>query len=398
MKKIILYLGTVFIFFLIVNSSSFAQDANDAQVKDLQKKIEEYQQKINQLGQQKNTLSSQILYMDSQINLTTLRIQDTEQKIIQTEKEVELLTSKISNLDNSLNHLSKLLLERIVQGYKKRTVSIFNVFFDTSNAQDFLNQVKYLKTAQENNQKLLVQVQGTKFNFEEQKKLREDKKVELDKLTNVLNAQKENLGVQKNAKTRLLEITRNDEKTYQNLLEEAQKQLAGFKSFVKTAGGGAISANAFGQGSDGYYYSQRDERWAGKTMGYSNDSVLEVGCLITDIAMIMKKYGASLTPLDIASNAAYFFSNTAYMLHPSRFSWPIGMTYTNISIGSINDEINAGRPVIAGLYAGAYGTHYVILKQIDGDDYIMHDPWSGPDKKFSEYYSKSSIFVAAVFK
>lgn len=384
--------------FLLSAHFTFAQNNQTDQKNELEKKIQEYQKKLDELNQQKNTLSSQIQYMDTQIYLTTLKIQETEQNIEHTKKEIDILSSKIEGLDTSLNYLSRLLLERIVERYKKRSISIFSLILDSSNATDFVNQMKYLQTAQENNQKLLIQVQGTKLNFEEQKKLREKKKVELDNLNNTLNQQKMSLNNQKNAKQRLFEITKNDEKTYQNLLEEAQKQLSAFKSFVQTAGGGVISANGFGEGSDGYYYSQRDERWAYKTIGLSNDNLLEVGCLIADIAMIMKKYGKNITPLDIASDANYFFSNTAYMLHPSKFSWPIGLNYTNISTASIDDEIRNGRPVIAGLYAGKYGTHYVILKQIDGGDYVMHDPYYGPDKKFSEYYSKNSIFVAAVFK
>ncbi|QQG44541.1 MAG: hypothetical protein HYW86_01335 [Candidatus Roizmanbacteria bacterium] len=356
------------------------------------------EQKVNDLRNKANTLSSQIQFMDTQVYLTTLKIKATEQKIIDTQKEIELINSRIEGLDNSLNYLSKMLLKRIVQGYKTQSTSLFNLFFDSDTANDFLSKVKYQKTTQENTQKLLVQVQESKLNFEEQKKLRETKKAELDLLQNTLNAQKQDLDNQKVQKQKLLADTRNDESTYQQLLATAQKQLAGFKSFVQTAGGGAISANGFGSGSDGWYMSQRDQRWAYKTMGYSSDSILEVGCLITDVAMIMKKYGVDWTPANIASDPGYFFSNTAYMLHPSQFSWPNGMKYSNIPISSIEDEIKNDRPVIVGLYAGKYGTHYVILKKLEGNDYIMHDPYYGPDKKFSDYYSKGSIFVAGVFR
>ncbi|MBI4004906.1 C39 family peptidase [Candidatus Roizmanbacteria bacterium] len=356
------------------------------------------EQKVGDLRSKANTLSSQIQFMDTQIYLTTLKIQVTEQKIVDTQKEIEVLTQKIDNLDNSLNRLSKILLERIVEGYKTHPISLLNLFLDSDNANDFLNKVKYQKTTQDNNQKLLIQVQESKLNFEEQKKVREDKKAELAALNETLNNQKLSLNNQKADKQRLLEVTRSDEDTFQRLLDGAQKQLSAFKSFVQSAGGGTIAANGFGSGSDGWYYSQRDERWAGKTMGYSSDTVLEVGCLITDIAMVMKKYGIDMTPLTIAANANYFFSNTAYMLHPSSFSWPNGLSYVNIAVSAIDEEIKNGRPVIVGLYAGKYGTHYVVLKQIEGSDYIMHDPYYGPDKKFSDHYSKGSIFVAAVFK
>src|SRR3989338_10453883 len=108
-KKIFIF--TV-LFFLVI----FSVQAQD--ITDLQKKISEYQAKLSQLSQQKNTLSSQIQYMDTQIYLTGLQISATEQKIVETEKEISLLGSRIKGLDRSLDYLSKLLIKKIVKGYK----------------------------------------------------------------------------------------------------------------------------------------------------------------------------------------------------------------------------------------------------------------------------------------
>ncbi len=199
---------------------------------DLEKKISEYEQKLRELAQQKDTLFSQIQYMTTQINLTTLKIEETEQKIISTQREIEIITSRIDGLDNALDYLSRLLLNKIVAGYKNKSISVLDMILNSESANDLMSRIKYIKTAQQNNQKLLVQVQETKLNFEEQKKLREYKKIELDKLNETLNEQKQNLDLQKSAKQRLLQITQNDENTYQRLLDEAKRQLSAFKSFV----------------------------------------------------------------------------------------------------------------------------------------------------------------------
>jgi peptidoglycan hydrolase CwlO-like protein len=360
--------------------------------------INQYQAKLDTVRQQKNTLSSQIEYMNTQIYLTTVKIQDTEYNIKKTGDEIETISSKIDNLNTSLDYLSRVFLKKVADGYKRREAPLIDIFLDSNNASVLNTRLKYMQVAQDTDRKIAFQVEQAKVNYQDQKKLREQKKIQLDNLQIVLNQQKANLDTQKAQKQQLLAVTQNDEATYQKLLSDAQRQLAGFKSFVQTAGGGTIGANGFGTGSDGWYYTQRDSRWASRTMGNSSDTVLEVGCLITDIAMIMKKYGSGMTPYDIASNPSYFFSNTAYLLHPSQFSWPIGLTYTNISISDINNQIQNGRPVIVGVYHGSYGTHYIILKQLDGDDYIIHDPYYGPDKHFSDLYSRSSIFVAAVFR
>lgn len=233
MKKITFFLVIIFLFF---TSNLFAQTSQSQQKKDLENQILEYQKKLNDLKQQKNTLSSQIQYMDTQVYLTTLQINETEQKILNTGKEIDLIGTRIDRLDQSLDYLSKQLIQRIIEGYKKKRLNIFSVIFDNEGANDLLNKVKYLKTAQDNNQKLLFIVQEAKTNYEEQKKLREEKKLELDKLTETLNSQKLALNSHKIQKQRLLADTNNDEVTYQSLLIQAQAEYKAIQGIITGAG------------------------------------------------------------------------------------------------------------------------------------------------------------------
>ncbi len=195
------------------------------------------EQKVKELGQTAGTLTSEIQYMNTQIALTALKIQQTEDKIETTKKEIDILDSRIEGLDTSLNYLSKLLVERIVDGYKKRSISLLSILFDSNNADELIGKIKYMKTAQDNNQKVIVQVQEAKLNFEEQKKLREEKKIELDSLKNILDNQRASLNNQKGAKQKLLEITKNDERIYQQLLEQARAEYAAIQGII--AGGGS---------------------------------------------------------------------------------------------------------------------------------------------------------------
>lgn len=373
------------------SSSSVSSGASD-----LENKISEYERKLADIRQQKNTLSSQIAEMDTEIYIKTLNIQQTEQKITETQHEIEMLTTRINGLDSSLTNLSKLLIQRIVKGYKEKSLTVFDLLLSTENMGDFVNRIKYQKATQDNNQKLLVQVQEAKSNYEEQKNLRETKKQELDALIVTLGNQKTELMSQQSAKKRLLDVTRNDESTYQQLLDQARKQLSSFSSFVKYAGGGTVGADGLGKGSLGWYMTQRDERWAGRLIGLSDMNIMEVGCLLTDVAMVYTKYGENRTPADIASEVDRYFSNTAMMLVPWR--GPGGRSYVGLSTSQIDEELNNNNLVIVGLYAGSYGSHYVILVKKDGDDYLMYDPYYGPDLKFSSRYSLGSIFSAATFK
>ncbi|NMB84208.1 hypothetical protein GYA28_02870 [Candidatus Roizmanbacteria bacterium] len=396
MKKGLLVFFVLVVFFLYLKPI-FADDNSRQQ--ELQRQIEEYSAKLTDIRKQKNTLSSQIQYMDTQIYLTQLKIQETEQNIERTQKEIDVLGERIDGLDTSMNYYTKLLLSKVVENYKNKSISFYSAVLDSDTVNDFFNRFKYIKITQQNNQKLLIQVQQTKLNFEEQKKIREQKKIDLDNLMITLDKQKVDLKNQQNAKKNLLAITNNDENIYQNLLSQAQAQLAAFKSFTQTAGGGIIGANGFGSGSDGWYYSQRDARWANSRIGNSGENILDVGCLLTSVAMVLKKYGVDTNPSNIASNSNYFYLNTAFMNYRWNMNpWPNGLNSYNLSVSQIDDEIKNGRPVIVGIRAGYYGMHFVVLKSIDGSDYIMHDPYYGPDKKFSEHYSKGQIFSAETFK
>ena len=362
--------------------------------------IKEYEKKLVDIRQQKNTLSTQIQEMDTQMYLTGLTIQRSEAKIIETQSEIEKLGSRIDNLDSSLNTLSKLLLQQITKSYKMRSISLVELLFETKDMNDLTNKIKYLRSSQNNNQKLLIQVQEAKSSYEEQKVIREQKKQELDELIKNLEAQKIALKTQQAEKQKLLVDTNNDEVVYQNLLALAEAQRKGFVSFVETSGGDSIiAANAFGSGSDGAYYSQRDARWASQGIGYSSESILRVGCLLTSIAMFGKKHGDNVTPSDIASNPFRFSGSTAYMKKP--WSGVAGKTYSDFygSRANINQELDNGNYVIVGVYrysCEAGGNHFVLLTKRDGDDYIMHDPIYGPDLKFSSHYS--TICSAATFK
>ncbi|MBI4973432.1 hypothetical protein HZC27_02355 [Candidatus Roizmanbacteria bacterium] len=398
-KRNVFFFLLILFFAFFLTPRLFAQDGlSSCSNSDKNKEIACLEERISQLRQQKNTLSSQIQEMDAQVYIKTLTIQKTEQKITETEHEIETLNNRIDTLDSSLTNLSKVLIQRVVKGYKKRVFSFFDLFLSAENMSSLISTVKYQKTTQDNNQKLLVQVQEAKTNYEEQKTLRETKKKELDELVGALENQKVALRNQQAQKQKLLIDTRNDETTYQQLLSQARLQLTSFKSFVQTSGGDSIiAANSFGNGSDGAYYSQRDARWANQAIGYSYESILKVGCLLTSISMVAKKNGQNITPSDFAADTSHFWANTAWMRYP----WPSVAGKSMVSVGNIDEELSNGNYVIVGIaYSSCAGKsggdHYVVLTKKDGNDYIMHDPIYGPDIKFSSHYS--TICSSATYK
>jgi septal ring factor EnvC (AmiA/AmiB activator) len=202
----------------------------------LEEQIREYEEKLAETRKQKDSLSSQVELMDTQIYLTELKAAETEEAITEAQKAVDVLGVRIDKLDSSLNGLSRQLIDAVVEGYKQKEPGIFQMLFSGDDFGTSLLRYKYMKVNQENNQRLLFQVQQTKSNFQDQKKLREEKKKQLDQLQRRLEAQEEELGTQKKAKESLLEQTQNDEQVYQALLEKTKAEYAAIQTIV--SGGG----------------------------------------------------------------------------------------------------------------------------------------------------------------
>ena len=377
-KKIILNFLSLTLLILIFNKTIFSG------VCDGMTKVQ-CEQKTNELGKQRDTLEGEIQYISSQIELTNLRIQDTEKKISTTQKEIDILGSRIEGLDDSLTNLSATLIKKVVKDYKQRSVSLFGLLFDSQSAGELFSKIKYIKTARDNNQKLLVQVQEAKSNFEEQKKLRDEKKIELDALQETLNNQQVNLQNQQKAKQTLYSITAAQ---YQS----ARQELLAMTSFARNATEQGLKS--FGSGSNGWYYTQRDPQWGNLTLGASPYSVWEAGCAITSVAMVCKSYGQGISPASIASD----YSNFSYGdLLNNRFNCS-GKTADWISTPSqdqVKLYVNSGTPVILRLVAPSVsGLHFIVAWKWDGSDFIIHDPYYGPDIKFSERYAWSQITTA----
>lgn len=366
--------------------------ANAADVDRITQQIEEYQGKLTELGKAKNTLSNQLKQIDYQSNLTQLKITQTEKDVKTLESEIANLTVNINNLDINLNQLSSVFIYQIVQNYKlEKRIPKFAIFVK-NNFNDFLNQYKYVVTVQEDSQNTLLKMETTRTNFDMQKTEKEKKQIELEELKKKLAAQKDSLSKQKDSKNKLMEVTKNDEKRYQQLLTEAQTQLNALKNFSSSAGGSSCLASSPGVGNDGNFYSQRDPRWCSQRMGNSGDTIGAVGCYISSISMVYKKIGTNMTPSIYALDPGNFVPPTAYAVNPSP---PSGYTYKSVGYSSttIDNELKAGRYVIAQMRMSgtAAGMHFVVIISGSSGNYKIHDPWYGPDQDFKLHYSVSQV-------
>lgn len=346
-----------------------------------------WQQQVDKARLEANTLQSAINIINGQVKIQSLKIQQTVAEIEQLEKEITDLSERIEGLGISLDRLSGTLIKRIRESYKQSRLPYKNNLFAADSFNNFLSQYRYINLAQEQTLELMKRTELQRLTYNQQKELKETKQLEVEKLRQELQSQKNILDSQKASKDELLKQTKNNESIYQQKLAEATAELNSLKAFSSSKGGSVLPEQ---NSPDGWFFSQRDQRWAGYLMGSSNMSIMEVGCLASSVAMIKKKFGEGVNPVTIASNNSYFFSNTAYMLRP----WPApsGYRYQHYaySQNTLDSKLNEN-PVIVKLSAGPYGTHFLVIKEKKDGNYIMHDPWEGYDKKFTDFYSLGQI-------
>jgi len=403
MKHFTLIIGLIIVFFLTFSvfnyPSVFAQDQTPTPTpsldtsqnqKELEDQIQSLKNKITELKEKGKTLSSQIAIMDNQIKLSEARIFATKQDISNLVLDIDIATKKITSLQEALDTLSEILLNRIVATYQAGMVKPFEVLLSSSNASNYFSRLNYLEIAQSHDKRLIYDTQAAKNDYINQKKIFEEKKKKVESLKLQLEAYTSQLDLEKKSKQNLLVVTKNDESKYQQLLKEAELQISGFKSFASSRGGAQILPAQ--PSPDGWYYNQRDERWGRNRIGTSQDQTWEVGCLATSVAMVMKKKGVNVTPADVAASSWYYFADTASMLIP----WADGkfQSIWQRDFNAIDAKLAAGNPVIVGVKVAtnSVGTHFLVLKSGSNGDYVINDPWYGPDLKFSDYYSTSQIF------
>ncbi len=188
--------------------------------------IDYLSKKASELGAKKNTLSSQVSEFNSQIKLTQAKITGAELTIAKLEKEINALGFKIDYVNESVGKLESLLKQRIVATYEQSYVSNLELLATSQDFSDLILRVQYLKQVQENDKRILLNLQQSKANFGSQKDEREQKQVAIEENKKKLESLKVSLGQQKTEKQALLDVTSNDEARYQRLLSEAQAETA----------------------------------------------------------------------------------------------------------------------------------------------------------------------------
>lgn len=230
-QKLALTVSLFIIGALFVVTQIFAQECKDNPCPDknpscLNSAIIACQAKVNEASAQKATLKQAIAVLNGQISLQQLQINQTEWEISQLRDEINELSQRIEGLGYSLDRLGTVLIERVRSQYKQSRTAPALQLLGVDTLSDLVTQMKYLVLAQRQTADTMERTEAQRLEYDEQKQLKEQKQLELEKVEARLEAQKSELNTQKAEKANLLAITENDEAKYQRLLATAAADLA----------------------------------------------------------------------------------------------------------------------------------------------------------------------------
>ena len=151
------------------------------------------------------------------------------------------------------------------------------------------------------------------------------------------------------------------------------------------------------------YFSQQDPKWKTDILGFGDpgDTIGYIGCALTATAMLLSGHGYSETPkaLNQKLKNVNGFVSAAIMWSAVNKIYPnvslkayIPCSNSDAPLAQIDASIAAGQPAIVQVDrspASGIQTHWVVLYQRKGDDYLMLDPWPyQPDITKEDYLMK----------
>lgn len=225
-------------------------DARSRQIQEIQQQIDQYQQQIEAADSKARTLQNEIARLDAQIKQVQLEIRSLSLSIIQTNTSISQTQIQIADAQNKLDLQKGALAKWIGILYKVDHQNLTEIFFQNNRLSDFFNDVKNIRSVQENIQTALVNIKAIKADLEDKEATLEDKKSELEGLKAFQVAAQRGLDGTKRNRAQILTQTKGEEKRFQQLVSQSQDAITKIQNqifYLRQNGVTAEEAVKFGQ-------------------------------------------------------------------------------------------------------------------------------------------------------
>ncbi|PJB47024.1 hypothetical protein CO104_04720 [Candidatus Collierbacteria bacterium CG_4_9_14_3_um_filter_43_16] len=183
-------------------------------------------QKLQMLSDEEATHKQAISVFNTKINLIRGQINQTISQIASLEKEISVLSGVLDTVNQSMAELTKIYLARVRESYRRSRVTPLDLIFSTDSVGDYFTKLKYLNSVKAKDQMILAELENSRKDYDLRKQTKVTKQQEIEKLKNKLEAQKRSQNQLLKEKQAMLLDTQNNEKKYQQLLQQALDEKA----------------------------------------------------------------------------------------------------------------------------------------------------------------------------
>lgn len=195
-------------------------ETSENEIQRLEKEIAQYQNALNKTKQESNSLKTEINKIDLTRKELGSNISLTQEKLNGTENNIKKLIINISDKEALINSGKETIGETLRQIKEEDQKELIEIFLATENISSLWNQTDRLASLNIKIENKIKELTGHKKELETQKYNEEQLKVKLSSLKQQLADQKKIADQAKKEKDQLLAETKNQESSYQKLLND----------------------------------------------------------------------------------------------------------------------------------------------------------------------------------
>lgn len=212
-----------------------AQDKNqlERERQELQKQIKDIQGQYNKVSGQKKQTIGQLTLIQRKINLQDQYIRNIGKEVRMLDDSIFLSNVEITRLKKQLDTLKEQYARSVVYAYKnKSTYDYLNFIFSSSNFNDALKRIAYLKSYRNYREEQVANIIETQKAIEKRKQDNLARKAQKNESLKVKTSEVEILADQKKEKDVVISQLKSQEKSLSKQLNEKKKTDAKLKSAI----------------------------------------------------------------------------------------------------------------------------------------------------------------------
>lgn len=214
-------------------------EERSSRLSEIEKEIAHFEGELNKIGGEKQSLQKAINQLSLEKKKTEAEISKTENLISLTDLEISKLSIELDKTESSIEKNKKVISELVRKQYQESNVSFVELLLQNKKLSEFVNTIKYKEVVRNNLSNKVSELAALHQMLGENKNENSKKRSELTSLKTQYKDQTVILSNNTNEQAKLLEITKSEEKNYQNLLSEQisaraqiEKELREFESKI----------------------------------------------------------------------------------------------------------------------------------------------------------------------